>query len=242
MFEKAREFKEKFYISKRSSSAVRSAESQVHSILEKQLDRYTHRCASLRLEIAILESEIALIQTEIDEFLLSYYEKFSQVVLENWVDLTNDSAVRTNFGKGVEDNILLMNRRAAAFDDQLKKTYRRLLKMCHPDTAESDLAKIYFDHVQSSFRQGALEELFFVELKIQEQVFEGDDNIVARIEKLESKAKFCKSKVIKLIDKKQQILRSIEYKLFLKFKLSEVRGYNFFEEMLKKTSFNSIQH
>jgi DnaJ domain len=233
MFEKAREFREKYYTPQQSIAQDNDIVI-AGKILEKHAQNYCRKSSKLRSEILVLESEIELIQGEIDEFLKLYYEKFSEVLMESGIFSQNDSRVESVFDE-CDDAVSLIERRSQAYNSEVKSIYRKLVKTFHPDMNPSKKEREYFYRIQRSYESNDLTELLYIHSMIESR---DEVNVIEKIEKFEHEIKIYQKKLVKLIEKKSELISTPEYKLFIKFRLSEVRGYNFFEELLKRTRLN----
>jgi hypothetical protein len=236
IYEKAREFKEKYRVDISPHGSSENSSDPSLSYLYQQLEDYSRVISKLRSEILVLENEISLVQEEVDEFLLLYYEKFSEILLSKGSFSSTENYITSNLEFDSEDNLLMLEKRSEAFDMQLKQTYRKLAKLCHPDSAGAEFPAVYFNHIQELYKNRDLNELLYIESKIQDKIHLSESSVVRKIEKLEVQQNSLKAKYENLISEKDKILNSPEYKLFLKYKLSEIRGYDFFDSLLKNVS------
>jgi hypothetical protein len=234
IYEKAREFKEKYRISSEFDANATSEKFYTNSDFEKQLEEYSRVVASLKSEILVLQSELEIIESAVDEFLIKYYEKFSNVLLEKNVYSTKENPIRSNFNDEVDSGISLIENRGEAFKKELKNVYRKLAKLCHPDKASGQFPALYFQYINDLYKQSALDELLYLEAQIESQGRFHNENIIIKIERLEFSIESLKAKLSRLEDRKSILLSSAEYKLFLKYKLSEIRGYDFFDSLFSK--------
>ena len=233
MFEKAREFREKYYT---PFEPVEDGQDIILAgkLLERHAQNYCRRASKLRSEILVLEGEILLMQNEIDDFLVLYYEKFSEILIDSGIFSNSLNVVGSAFHED-DEAVSLFEKRAQAYSSELKKVYRKLVKDFHPDANGDEKELEYFYKIQNSYEKGDLTELLYIQTQLENRV---EKNVIEMIEKLEAEIKVYDKKLIKLVETKIHILSSPEYKLFIKFKLSEIRGYNFFEELFKRVSLN----
>lgn len=233
IYEKAREFKEKYRLDISSPTNSNGVSNPSLDYLYSQLEDYSRNISKLRSEILVLENELSLIQEDIDEFLLLYYEKFSEVLLSKGTFSSKENYISSNLEYESEESLVMLQKRSEAFDIQLKQTYRKLAKLCHPDSAGAEFPAVYFNHIQDLYKNRDLNELLYIEAKIQDKIHLSESSVVRKIEKLEVQQNSLKAKYKNLVAEKDNILNSPEYKLFLKYKLSEIRGYDFFNNLLK---------
>ncbi len=229
MFEKAREFREKYYTPPAPEKATPELRIAT-DILGRHAQGYIRKAAKIRSEIIVLESELSLVEAEIEKFMLLYHEKFSAFLLDDGIFPTPETPAEASFDEDNE-SVMLFEKRTEAFNKELKNTYRKLVKNFHPDMNHDEFDSKYFYRVQELYEKGDLAELVYIQSQIEDIP---DENMIRKIEKLEAQIRVGEKKLFKLIERKADILSGAEYQLFMKFRLSEVRGYNFFEELLKR--------
>ncbi len=235
MFEKAREFREKYYTVTQSRSGENSGLIRANLILKKQADEYARKSARFKSETQVLEREISMIESELDEFMMLYYEKFMSKVVDGDYVSTPENPVKAGFYQD-DAMVTFFDKKAEAYEKELKIVYRKLVKNFHPDINKGlDIA--YFRDIQSHYENSELAELVYIQTQLDEA--ECDDNIISMIERLEAQIGAYERKLVKLVEKKSSLISSSEHKLYIKFKLSEIRGYNFFDELLRRTGIKS---
>lgn len=235
IYEKAREFREKYYVPAQPEKNDIFEKSQIKNLLEMQIEKFARSNALCRSQILVLEEEIEMIKADIDDFLIIYYERFSEIMLRNNIFSAAQSIIGSDFGDEAEDNISLFERKEKAFSKELKLVYRRLAKLCHPDSSDNKFYAKYFSRIQELYKYSALDELLYMEARLSENEPADEENIVKKLERFESASKNFKEKLSRLEDERQQLLSSAEYRLLIKYKLSQIRGYDFFERIIRNS-------
>ncbi len=241
-YEKSLEFKQKAT----SGSQVRDKhilpETAVNilNMLDEKADELTREISLLTAYSSVLSREIFNIESELEEFLLLYYEKFSEVVMSNPKYKLRD--IRSIDGELEEtkrytvqpDNVSLFDNKLKARNEEIKKIYRLLTKELHPDVNEAMLAKFLFTHVRKLSDEGNLDELMYIKTKIDKgREFQDNKNIVQKIEILEKDANISAIRKRTLEGKKEQLVDSPEYRLYIKYKVAQIRGEDFFKLLLE---------
>jgi hypothetical protein len=220
MYQKAREFRQNIY-SNPSSSRNESDLAKANALLDKHAQTYARRSCRISSEIIVIEKEIELIENELKGFLTIYQQNFS-------TDPLND------FEKS--EGITFFERRAEAFNITLKAAYRKLVKNIHPDMSDDHDVK-YFHRVQTLYEKQDLAELLYVDTQLKEKN-SPIESAILKIERFESEIKTNEKKLFKLIGYKSDIISSPQYQLFMKFKLSEARGYGIFNKLNENSQIN----
>lgn len=235
MFEKAREFREKYSTSPQSRLAENNHLIRANLILKKQADDYARKSAKLKADIMVMEREVSIIESELDAFMLEYYDKYlSKMMDDGWVS-TQESPVKAGFYND-DEMVSFFDKKSEAYEKELKIAYRRLVKHFHPDV-NSELDITYFRDIQAHYEKGELAELVYIQSQLDEA--EADESMIGMIERLENQIRANERRLVKLVERKSSLISSSEHKMFIKFKLSEIRGYNFFDELLRRTGFKS---
>src|SRR5690606_3375189 len=124
MFERAKLFREKYEQVKIANDSA--------SMLANQHKNLGERISSLKYTILIVESECNVLEQDLNEFLMQYYEKFSEELFIN-----EDLLRKYESKRGVvpedkmNENIALYERKKKAHDLELKSVYRKLVKEVH---------------------------------------------------------------------------------------------------------------
>jgi hypothetical protein len=228
MMEKAKKFSENFIADYKRHEAAKQIDNQIRFYGEK-IDEYSS-------EIRVLRTELELIEGELYFFLEDYYTKVSQYVLDIMQNSKQDAEMRE-----FAENIYLLNRKKfEAKDIELKKIYKRLVKIFHPDSLElGDVLdkEELFKEVQALYLQrnysGLVEILnAFEGGSIDERLKESEENKIQRLEKLEKKyLEFFKERN-ELDTKLKNVLASKEYKLFERVKWGKLVGQNVYDDII----------
>jgi len=140
MFDKAKLFRDKHLMPTEVHNTLK--------LLEEQASFFKDKISITKSKISILEREKYLIESDLDEFLMDYYEKVSTIFLngistnENSDDLNQDLDIFHEVYKLLDDKGLnsdegktnIYSRKNEAHEKELKKIYRKLVKISHPDS------------------------------------------------------------------------------------------------------------
>jgi hypothetical protein len=228
MIEKAKRFSDNFIADYKRNEAAKQIDGQIRFYADK-IDEYSS-------EVRVLRTELELVEGELYFFLEDYYTKISQYVLDIMQTSKQDAEV-----KEFAENIYLLNRKKfEAKDIELKKIYKRLVKIFHPDSLElgdvPDKEEL-FKEVQALYLQrnysGLVEILNAFDGGSEDaRAQESTENKIQRLEKLEKKYLSYSKERNELDAKLQNVLASKEYKLFERVKWGKLVGKNVFDDII----------
>jgi hypothetical protein len=233
MFEQAAKFREKYSIPLEAQNSLR--------ILEEEANIFKEKISQLKSQISILKREIYCLESDINEFLMDYYERVSTIFLSG--DSDNEDIFLSKFSQNVieDEEVFTLDaseRRQDASDKELKQVYRRLVKIYHPDASslgQSDISsKNKFNEITQHYKEKNLDALFLEEFSFYEQSnFDSYNfNIVRKIEEYENKERELSLAVDNLNGKLKKIVKSPEYRLFMKKKICDIRGEDFYKKII----------
>lgn len=229
MFERAKLFREKY-------DQVRIANDSASQLASQHKD-LTDRISDIKYRISLLESEYQVLDQDVNEFLMHYYEKFSEELFINDELLKKYEDKR---GENPEDkmneNIALYERKKKAREIELKVLYRKMVKEFHPDTNEEGTER-EFIIINDLYEKGDLEGLIAIQTELDNQRFSLDEEespgLVREIEMMESQEILLSRKLSKVKVKLSRLIASPEYRLYTRYKIALMRGEDFFETLLK---------
>ena len=233
MFEKVK------YLSEKINYKLPPDELSGH--INPSLESYTRKMADIKSAISVFEKEIELIEKDLNDFLELYYSRMSDVISEIKPESVDKNA-ENNF-KFNKDKSGFYDKRFEARKVQAKSLYKKLIKKVHPDSSDrlengSQDSLDIVQRINHLYKTGDLEEMIYMDLSIKLEEDEGE-NPIKKIEILEKKEKYYVNKLYNLEEKLDNIKISSEYSLFLKYRLAEIRGEDFFGTIIGSFSKNS---
>ena len=258
MFQKAIEFREKYYTP--PADLGHKKPEFCSEVLKLQLLNLEKEGFKLQAEIMIHQQELETLQNLVEDFMMLYYEKFFETIEQNQAlnevfsnPLVSNAAYhnipKIDLNIDGDDSIFSLKNlgisKVNTKEKQLKILYRKLVKKLHPDS--SDQAKITsnlvkFKSLQNIYKAMDFESMLAFSHELNKSgdensevaEFSDQKNIAEKIELLELKNKKQKEKLSSLISQNQSLQESPEYKLFCSYKQFDVRGVDFFEFLLSK--------
>jgi hypothetical protein len=227
MFERAKLFKEKYQDVQIANDSA--------SLLAKEHRSLSDAVNELKYNISIMESEYEILENDLNDFLMQYYEMFSEALFIN-----DDLLEKYNSKRGacpedkMNENIALYERKKKARDSEIKTIYRKLVKEAHPDLNGSSNE---FVMINEMYKNNDLEGLINVQTELENQKVGYSDidspGLVREIEVMESHQILLQRKFNKTKIKLNMLISSPEYKLYTRYKIAHMRGEDFFETLLK---------
>ena len=182
---------------------------------------------------ALLASEIAHVESQVEEFLDLYFDEvFKKFDAKKFRVL--QKAFKDEVGEFIEDACVLKFKDEIKADE-LKSIYKKLAKLTHPDINHNSSAETYLN-AQRLYDNGDIEGLYVLYNKLR-MAAQNTTNYFAEIEVLEAQIKKLTSEVEQLKNEIKNIKTSKEYLLFVKYRQHEVEGKDFFSEIFKQISF-----
>ena len=227
MFQRAKLFKEKYALVAQAQDAA--------TLLAQKHEELTNRVSKLKHEILTLESEYEILDSDLNEFLMQYYEKFSQKLFID--DSLFEKYISKDFSEDDKQkaNVALYERKKKAKDSELKQVYRKLVKRVHPDlNAEGSVRDVSL--VNGLYEKSDLEGLLSVQTELDNQEIYNvrGEGLVREIELMESQGILMERRYSKVKIKLQRITGSPEYKLYTRYKIAEMQNIDFFDQLLKE--------
>lgn len=229
MFERAKLFREKYTQVKIANDTA--------AILASQHKNLSERVSALKYKISLMSSEYDVLNHDINEFLMLYYERFSEELFINEDLLAKYNAKRGDAPEDkMNENVALYERKKKARESELKSIYRKLVKEVHPDVKGEDSDRD-FVMVNNLYNSANLEGLIAMQTEIQNQKFSDDlgqdISLVREVEMMESQEILLNRKFTKVKIKLSKLISSPEYKLYTRYKIADIRGEDFFDTLLK---------
>ncbi len=228
MFERAKLFKEKYQNTQFANDSA--------AMIANHHKQMSSDISSLKYNISIIDSEHAILEADLNEFLMQYYEKFSEALFIDDDLLQKYNAKRGEVAEDKQnENIALYERKKKARDCELKSIYRKLVKESHPDISGSSSE---FIMINEMYEKDDLEGLISIQTEIENQKYSYspagvDLGLTREIEMMESHKLLLTRKLNKAKIKLNMLISSPEYKLYTRYKISTLRGEDFFETLLK---------
>lgn len=228
MFERAKFFREKYNQVKIANDSA--------AMLANQHKNLSERVSAIKYSISIMESEFTVLEQDLNEFLMQYYENFSEELLINEDLLHKYESKREHAPEDkMNENIALYDRKKKARDMEVKSIYRKLVKEVHPDLNDSSSRD--FILIKDLYEKSDLEGLIAVQTELQNQKYsldKGEDfGLIKEIEMMESQEILLGRKLSKAKIRLSKLIASPEYKLYTRYKIAEIRGEDFFKALLK---------
>jgi len=227
MFQRAKSFNQNF--------SIANIEPDAATILANKHEALSNRVSKLKHEIITLEKEYEILDSDLNEFLMQYYERFSEKLFID--EFLFEKYVSKDFSENDKEkmNIALLERKQKAKDFEIKNIYRGLVKRVHPDLNDNhDAAEIAM--INGLYENSDLEGLLYVQTELDNQeVFDNyGKGLVREIELMESQEILLSRKYNKVKIKLQRINGSPEYKLYIRYKIAEMQNIDFFEKLIKE--------
>ena len=202
------------------------------SEIEDNIEFFTRKISKLKFSVKVLERELKIIEDQLDEFLMLYYERVSDQCLDKGLAGSGASVGAFDFDNIEFERQSITSSYKEAHGKELKKLYRELVKELHPDSVSNKFERESFNRLNEIYKNGDLEEMVFFKAKLDNRKKDFNNiNFVKLIEDLEMEEKYLSRKYEKLLQEKHKVQSAPEYKLFCRYRLAEVRGDDFFDQI-----------
>lgn len=192
--------------------------------------------------VAILETEIAAIERGLHRFLESYYGEVGHYVKD--LRRVRRGLTRATHGEMAavdeENEAGPQIRQRAIKEEKARQLYRKLAKLCHPDTSQLPRAGDIFAQASIAYRKGDLCSLILLEQSLMEQTQYAGENPVQKLERMEAKYHLAVREKNKLLSKKHRLKFSAAYQLWQRVCREEARGRDLVGE-IKRTILRELR-
>jgi len=173
----------------------------------KEINRLGEQLAKSRTELRLLSIELQQIEKDINKFLDEYFSSVGEFFNKKNKDLSSTPA---NINQTIDKNEFNEN---DSLNEIIKKLYKKLSKMCHPDIQGNDSISKFFTTISDAYNEKNLQELLRVEEYLSGEGQDSQQSPREKLEKLSQVYDEVLNKIRDLKDKKISILQSPEYEL-----------------------------
>jgi len=195
------------------------------------------------LNVRILSSELDEIEGSLDEFLAEYCREVGPLFEKNKLidkelsskNLRLTEATEVAAEELVEDiNFSYVEAsKEKLVEKEIKRIYRKLAKICHPDSAKDDpYAGERFSMLSESYEEKDLSTLIGLEQALEEE--SRHENAIEKLERLEKQYDTIVNKNDNLKWKRFEVVNSPEYRLQQRVKWHRMCGENLIERIKSK--------
>lgn len=170
--------------------------------------------ASHTIDLRILDAEVQHMESSLNSFIMEYYGEVGWMFEVQKAEKTINHEPSTmnqnnNFSFSFTDFSS-----EEAMKNEIKRTYRKLVKLCHPDLRPSDPDALYaFSMLTKSYENNDLYGLVKIENALFAPENEENEPLVVKLERLEREHQAVQNSLDKMKIRKFKLINSPEYKL-----------------------------
>lgn len=122
-----------------------------------EINRLADEIVKSKAELRLLAIELKQIERDINKFLDEYYGSVSEFVDQESGEASSDNLI--SISNGLSDQFS----HAESNHDLVRRLYKKLSKMCHPDVQANDALNKYFISINDAYSDKNLKELIRIE-------------------------------------------------------------------------------